>query len=59
MTEQGLRIDPDTAIIRVDGARVIMDETRQYLAFNKPKGWQSTMADDQGRPCVGDVVAAA
>ncbi len=34
-----------------------MDETRQYLAFNKPKGWQSTMADDQGRPCVGDVVA--
>lgn len=57
VTEQGLRIDPDTAIIRVDGARVIMDETRQYLAFNKPKGWQSTMSDDQGRPCVGDVVA--
>ncbi|MDL9937199.1 pseudouridine synthase [Gordonia sp. ABSL1-1] len=57
VTEQGLRINPDTAIIRVDGARVIMDETKQYLALNKPKGWQSTMADDQGRPCVGDVVA--
>ncbi|MCH5645582.1 pseudouridine synthase [Gordonia sp. ABSL49_1] len=57
VTEQGLRIDPDTAIIRVDGARVIMDETRQYLALNKPKGWQSTMSDDQGRPCVGDIVA--
>ncbi|MCZ0912757.1 pseudouridine synthase [Gordonia amicalis] len=57
VTEQGLRINPDTAIIHVDDARVIMDETRQYLAFNKPKGWQSTMADDQGRPCVGDVVA--
>lgn len=57
VTEQGLRINPDTAIIRVDGARVIMDETRQYLALNKPKGWQSTMADDQGRPCVGDIVA--
>lgn len=57
VTEQGLRIDPDTAVIRVDGARVIIDETRQYLALNKPKGWQSTMADDQGRPCVGDIVA--
>lgn len=57
VTEQGLRIDPDTAVIRVDGARVVIDETRQYLALNKPKGYQSTMADDQGRPCVGDIVA--
>ncbi|MFT4043201.1 MAG: pseudouridine synthase [Gordonia sp. (in: high G+C Gram-positive bacteria)] len=57
VTEQGLRINPDTAVIRVDGARVIIDENRQYLALNKPKGWQSTMADDQGRPCVGDIVA--
>ncbi|GAA1480084.1 hypothetical protein GCM10009624_05240 [Gordonia sinesedis] len=57
VTEQGLRIDPDSAVIRVDGARVIIDETRQYLALNKPKGWQSTMSDDQGRPCVGDIVA--
>jgi len=57
VTEQGLRIDPNTAIIHVDDARVIVDEDKQYLAFNKPKGWQSTMADDQGRPCVGDVVA--
>ncbi|MAU84964.1 pseudouridine synthase [Gordonia sp. Z-3] len=57
VTEQGLRIDPDTAVIRVDGARVIIDEDKQYLALNKPKGWQSTMSDDQGRPCVGDIVA--
>ncbi|GAC69737.1 pseudouridine synthase [Gordonia soli] len=57
VVEQGLRIDPDTAVIRVDGARVIMDETKQYLALNKPKGWQSTMADDQGRPCIGDIIA--
>ncbi|MYR05377.1 pseudouridine synthase [Gordonia sp. SID5947] len=57
VTEQGMRINPDTAVIRVDGARVVIDETRQYLALNKPKGWQSTMADDQGRPCIGDIVA--
>ncbi|MGC4932070.1 pseudouridine synthase [Gordonia sp. DT30] len=57
VTEQGMRINPDSAVIRVDGARVIIDETRQYLALNKPKGWQSTMSDDQGRPCIGDIVA--
>ncbi|WAC55700.1 pseudouridine synthase [Gordonia sp. SL306] len=57
VTEQGMRINPDTAVIRVDGARVVIDETRQYLALNKPKGWQSTMSDDQGRPCIGDIVA--
>ncbi|NLG48082.1 pseudouridine synthase [Gordonia sp. (in: high G+C Gram-positive bacteria)] len=55
--EQGLRIDPNTAIIKVDGARVVIDETKQYLALNKPKGWHSTMSDDQGRPCIGDLVA--
>lgn len=55
--EQGLRIDPNTAVVRVDGARVILDEAKQYLALNKPRGWQSTMADDQGRPCIGDIVA--
>ncbi|MGB3696969.1 MAG: pseudouridine synthase [Gordonia sp. (in: high G+C Gram-positive bacteria)] len=55
--EQGLRIDPDTAIIKVDGARVVIDETKQYLALNKPRGWHSTMSDDQGRPCIGDLVA--
>lgn len=57
VVEQGLRIDPNTAIIKVDGARVIIDETKQYLALNKPKGWQSTMSDEQGRPCIGDLVA--
>lgn len=55
--EQGLRIDPQTAVVRVDGARVVVNEEHQYLALNKPKGWQSTMADDFGRPCIGDLVA--
>ncbi|MFC0316556.1 pseudouridine synthase [Gordonia phosphorivorans] len=57
VVEQGLRIDPSNSIIKVDGARVIIDETKQYLALNKPKGWQSTMSDEQGRPCIGDLVA--
>ena len=27
-----------------------------YLAINKERGMHSTMSDDQGRPCVGDLV---
>ncbi|WP_280439501.1 pseudouridine synthase [Nocardia cyriacigeorgica] len=55
--EQGLRIDPQHAVIRVDGTRVVVREELVHLALNKPKGWQSTMSDDLGRPCVGDIVA--
>ncbi len=55
--EQGLRIDPQHAVIRVDGTRVVVREELVHLALNKPTGWQSTMSDDLGRPCVGDIVA--
>ncbi|MFQ6331703.1 pseudouridine synthase [Nocardia sp. CWNU-33] len=57
VTEQGLRIDPQTAVVRVDGTRVMVREELVHIALNKPKGWQSTMSDDLGRPCVGDIVA--
>ncbi|MDO5730086.1 MAG: pseudouridine synthase [Corynebacterium sphenisci] len=56
ITRQGVRVDPGTAVIRVDGNRVIVDEEMTYLALNKPRGVHSTMSDDQGRPCVGDIV---
>lgn len=52
--EQGVRVDPDVAVIHVDGTRVILREDQTYLAFNKPRGVHSTMDDDQGRPCIGD-----
>lgn len=55
--EQGLRIDPNTAVVRVDGVRVVVRDEQVYLALNKPKGYQSTMSDELGRPCVGDIVA--
>lgn len=56
VTELGTRVDPATAVIRVDGARVTVDDTRVYLALNKPRGVHSTMSDDRGRPCIGDYV---
>ena len=56
VTELGTRVDPDVSEIRVDGARVILDDSLVYLALNKPLGMHSTMSDDRGRPCIGDLV---
>jgi len=56
VTELGTRVDPDTSVIRVDGARVVADDSMVYLALNKPRGMHSTMSDDRGRPCIGDLV---
>lgn len=56
VTTQGMRIDPERQIVRVDGVRVVVDENLVYLALNKPRGVHTTMKDDMGRPCVGDIV---
>jgi 23S rRNA pseudouridine2605 synthase len=56
VTEQGKRVDPETAVIRVDGMRVVTSSSRVYLALNKPRGMMSAMSDPEGRPNVGDLV---
>ena len=57
VVEQGTRVDPVKAIVRVDGQRVPTAPDTVVLVFNKPKGVVSTMVDDHGRKCVGDYVA--
>ncbi|BBX16570.1 pseudouridine synthase [Mycolicibacterium duvalii] len=56
VTELGTRVDPQQVQIRVDGARIALDDSLVYLAINKPRGMHSTMSDDRGRPCVGELV---
>lgn len=55
--EQGVRIDPQTAVVRVDGERVPTAAGMLVVAVNKPRGLLSTMSDERGRPCLGDLVA--
>jgi 23S rRNA pseudouridine2605 synthase len=57
VSQMGRRIDPETAVVRVDGARVQLRDDVVHLALNKPRGMLSAMSDDRGRPCVGDLVA--
>lgn len=54
VVELGVRIDPARQKVAVDGLPVQLDESKVYLAFNKPLGVVSTMEDDEGRPCLGD-----
>lgn len=56
VTELGVRIDPLTAVVHVDGVRVQLDTSRVYLAFNKPRGVVSTMNDELGRVSITDYV---
>ncbi|MCX2715152.1 pseudouridine synthase [Mycolicibacterium sp. J2] len=56
VTELGTRVDPENAEIRVDGTRIQLNDDLMYLAINKERGMHSTMSDDRGRPCVGDLV---
>jgi 23S rRNA pseudouridine2605 synthase len=52
----GTRVDPQTAVIHVDGDRLIVRADLVYLALNKPRGVLSAMSDSRGRPTVGDLV---
>lgn len=56
VTSQGMRVDPENDVIRVDGVRVIADEEIVTFALNKPRGIHSTMHDEFGRPCLYDLV---
>lgn len=50
-----MRINPGQSV-HVDGVRVQLDESRVYLAFNKPVGVVTSMSDELGRADIGDFV---
>lgn len=49
VTQLGAKVDPETAVIRVDGRRIPVAQAHMYLVANKPRGVVSSMADEQGR----------
>jgi 23S rRNA pseudouridine2605 synthase len=53
----GMRVDPMTAVIHVDGKRIPTRPELRYIALNKPRGVVSTMTDPYGRSTLADYVA--
>jgi 23S rRNA pseudouridine2605 synthase len=53
---QGMRVDPATDKIAVDGVRIEIRDDRVTYALNKPPGVITAMSDDRNRACVGDMV---
>jgi 23S rRNA pseudouridine2605 synthase/16S rRNA pseudouridine516 synthase len=47
--EMGMRINPATDIVAVNGKVVSLDVSLRYVMLHKPKGVVSTLADEQGR----------
>ncbi|MDO8149712.1 pseudouridine synthase [Isoptericola sp. b515] len=56
VAELGVRVDPATAVVHVDGLRVQLDESKITVAVNKPLGMLSSMSDPEGRPTVAELV---
>jgi 23S rRNA pseudouridine2605 synthase len=54
VAEQGTRVDPSVAVIKVDGKRIPPMRDHLYLVLNKPTGVVSSMDDPQGRPTLID-----
>ncbi len=57
VTRLGTKIDPSTAVVRVEGKRLPPISPHVYLALNKPRGVVSTMSDPEGRRTLQDLVA--
>ena len=53
----GTKVDPRTAVVRVEGRRLPPISDKVYLLLNKPRGVVSTMSDPEGRRTLGDLVA--
>jgi 23S rRNA pseudouridine2605 synthase len=52
----GVKADPASDDIRVDGRRVKGAERLRYILLNKPKGYVTTRSDPQRRPTVIDLL---
>ncbi len=53
----GQSADPEVDEIRVDGVLLPVSPQKTYIMLNKPKGYVTTLSDEQGRKIVSELVA--
>ena len=54
----GQKIDPETDIVRWDGREIMPPKKHEHttVLLNKPAGFVTTTSDEEGRPCVTDLL---
>lgn len=52
----GDKVDPKHDVITVNGKRLIKKQQNIYIMLHKPRGYVTTMSDEQGRKCVADLI---
>ncbi len=55
VTQAGLKVDPDQAVITVNG-KPLQKEKKIYILLHKPRGYVTTLSDPQGRSIVMDLL---
>lgn len=53
----GMKIDPERDTVLYRGKKIGAPHRHVYLMLNKPRGYVTTMHDEEGRPCVAELVA--
>src|SRR5262245_16568716 len=59
VTELGTKADPDTDHIKVNGKLInpqLKSREKTYVLLNKPRGYLSSVSDQEGRPLVVDLL---
>lgn len=51
---QGIKIDPDKDVVKVNGKRIEMQEEYLFYMLNKPAGYLTTVSDPENRPTIFD-----
>lgn len=54
---QGVQVNPETDVVKVDGLVIGIPEKKVYLMLNKPKGVVTTVSDQFGRKSVIDLIS--
>ncbi len=54
---QGVQVNPETDLVKVDGSVIGLQEQKVYLMLNKPKGVVTTVSDQFGRKNVIDLIS--
>lgn len=56
VNRQGINIDPNKDIIRVNNKIIRLEEKKVYIMLNKPLGYVTTTNDEKGRKIITDLI---